>query len=370
VTRRRITRLGITFAALSTQARVNARNFARSLIRPQEEELMDFAQLAMPVIPALEPTESRRGRQVAKVPQHGPRAFDSKSLSSRKADIGRARHLLAVQLSYVAHPSFDDPSAPDAILASSAEFGTPASDPVLESRDFDADPSRGNRIPSREQEAHRFRKMNYLKYLAWRIRDRIDPDSPVPGDLDEVERLQAEALKLKNQTVETHLPLVVSVAKRRTMAGFELCDRISDGTFALIEAVERFDFARGYRFSTYATWAIFNELTRRDRKEWCRRRRSTPLRHDPLAAPDIESEQNEVRDKYRMAVERLLGRLDRRERWIMVNRHGIGGVPEQTLEQIGLDLGISKERVRQLKERAHAKLRGFARLEAIEPADF
>jgi RNA polymerase primary sigma factor len=315
-------------------------------------------------------TEPRRGRQVAKVPQHGPRTFESKSLSSRKADIGRALRLLAADLTYVAHPSFDDPSARDAILVSSAEFGTLASDRIPVSRDSNADSARGNRIPSREREAHMFRKMNFLKFLAGRIRDRIDPDSPRPVDLDHLERLQIEALRLKNQIVETHLPLVVSVAKRRTMAGCELCDRVSDGTFALIEAVERFDFARGYRFSTYATWAIFNGLTRRDRKEWCRRRRSTPLRHDPLAAPDIESEQNEVRDKYRMAVERLLGRLDRRERWIMVNRHGIGGVPEQTLEQIGLDLGISKERVRQLKERAHAKLRGFARLEAIEPADF
>jgi RNA polymerase primary sigma factor len=315
-------------------------------------------------------TEPRRGRQVAKVPQHGPRTFESKSVSSRKADIGRARRLLAVRLTYVAHPSFDDPNAHDAILASSAEFGMSASDPVRESRDFDANSSRGNRIQSREGEAHMFRKMNFFKFLAGRIRDRMDPDSPLPVDLDDLERLQAEALHLKNQIVETHLPLVVSVAKRRTMAGCELSDRISDGTFALIEAVERFDFARGYRFSTYATWAIINELTRRDRKEWCRRKRSVPLTHHPLAAPDIESEQNEVRDKYRMAVERLLGRLDRRERWVMVNRHGIGGVPEQTLKQIGLDLGISKERVRQLKERALAKLQNFARLEAIEPADF
>ena len=63
------------------------------------------------------------------------------------------------------------------------------------------------------------------------------------------------------------------------------------------------------------------------------------------------------------------GRLDRRERRIIVNRNGIGGVPEQTLKQISLDLGISKERVRQLEERAHAKLRSFARLAALEPSE-
>ena len=65
----------------------------------------------------------------------------------------------------------------------------------------------------------------------------------------------------------------------------------------------------------------------------------------------------EAQDESRAVVERLLRRLDRRERRIIVNRNGIGGVPEQTLKQISLDLGISKERVRQLEEGAHAKLR-------------
>ena len=79
-----------------------------------------------------------------------------------------------------------------------------------------------------------FREMNYLKYLACRIRDRIDPDSPAPGDLDEIERLQAEALKLKYQIVETHLRLVVAVAKKHVRAGYDLPERVSDGTFALL----------------------------------------------------------------------------------------------------------------------------------------
>ena len=140
----------------------------------------------------------------------------------------------------------------------------------------DADSSRRTRLPSREQEAHQFRKMNYLKCLARRICDRIDPDSPDRRDLDKIERLLAEALKLKNQIVETHLRLVVSVAKKRVRAGYDMPERISDGTFAMMHAVDRFNFALGNRFSTYATWAIFNEFTRHDRKECWRRKRSCP----------------------------------------------------------------------------------------------
>ena len=300
----------------------------------------------------------------------GLRIFEPKSRRSRKADIGRARRLLAADLTYIAHPSFDDPSARDAILAPSPGIETPGLDRTPATHGSDTDSSRGTRLPSREQEAHLFRKMNYLKYLARRIRDRIDPDSPVPGDLDEIERLQAEALKLKNQIVETNLRLVVSVAKKHVRPGYDLPERISDGTFALMQAVDRFDFARGNRFSTYATWAIYNAFTRHDRKESRRKHRPLALYLDSLASPDSasdEQEQEEAQNRRTAAVGRWLDRLDKRERRILASRYGIGGGPEQTLHQIGRDLGISKERVRQIENRAQAKLRGFARLEAFEP---
>ena len=160
-----------------------------------------------------EPTAgSRRGWLTAGEPSPGLRSFDSKSRRSRKAHIERARRLLAADLTYIAHPSFDDPSAGDAILAPAPGLETPVLDRTPVSRHDHADSSHGTRIPSREQEAHVFRKMNYLKCLACRIRDRIDPDSPDRVGLDQIERLQAEALKLKNQVVETHMRLVVAVA--------------------------------------------------------------------------------------------------------------------------------------------------------------
>ncbi len=161
--------------------------------------------------------------------------------STRKVDIERAGRLLAGDLTYIAHPSFDDPTAHDAILAPSPASEPAGPDRTLASRDADASPSRRTSFPSREQEVHLFRKMNYLKCLACRIRDRIDPDSPDRGDLDQLERLQAESLKLKNQIVETHMRLAVSVAKRQVRAGYDLSERISDGNFALMLAVDRFD---------------------------------------------------------------------------------------------------------------------------------
>jgi RNA polymerase primary sigma factor len=290
----------------------------------------------------------------------------------RKADIGRARRLLVADLTYVADPKFDDPTTHDAILAPSPASGTADPDRADSSCDADASPARRIGFPSGEQEAHAFRKMNYLKYLADRLRDRIDPDSPDPADLNRIERLQAEALALKNQIVLTHMRLAVSVAKRRCGAGYDLCDRISDGSFALMQAVDRFDYSRGNRFSTYAYWSIHNEVARHDRKARHLRLRSLNPYWQSLARPDPEIERYEQDDAQagrKAAVDRLLGRLDDRERWIIVNHHGLGGAAEQTLKQIARHLGISKERVRQIEERAHAKLRDFASREAIRPAD-
>jgi len=300
------------------------------------------------------------------------RIVESKSEISARAEIERARRILGAKLTYIAHPSFNDPSARDAILASSPVFETPGLDLTRVGRGSDKDSSRGIPIPSRDLETHLFRKFNCLKCLASGMRDRIDPDSPVPIELDETERLQIEAVKLKNEIVETHLRLVVSVAKKFDTAGYDLPERISDGTFALMRAVDGFDFGRGNRFSTYATWAIINELVRCDRHERRRRKESLALyRHFVTSPRSVIDEHDHEEDQNRRTavVRRWLDRLDKRERRILARRYGIDGRPEQTLYQIGRDLGISKERARQLAARAQAKLLRFARLEGLGPSE-
>ena len=224
---------------------------------------------------------------------------------------------------------------------------------------------------SREQEVHLFRKMNYLKYLANRLRNGIDAHCPSAADLDEIVRLQAEALKVKNEIIEANLRLVISIVKGRIRPGYDLSERVSDGNFALIKAVDRFDFARGNKFSTYASWAILNELTRYDRQQNCGNRRFIHYARD-VASPVTRSDEPEIEeaeDQRRSAVARSLDRLDKRERLILASRYGIGGGAELTLKQIGLDLGISKERVRQIESRARAKLRKFVHLAALGPSE-
>ena len=227
----------------------------------------------------------------------------------------------------------------------------------------------GEPFLSREQEAHLFRKMNYLKHRVCQLKKQLDPDRPSSRKLDEIERLQGEALALKSRIVETHLRLVISIARTYVKSGQDLSEYVSDGNLALIQAVDGFDFARGYRFSTYATWVIRHMLARLEQRARARRGRfftcsELLVKVHHSGAPDCERE--ELQKKWRSMVSGWLGRLDMRERRIISSRYGIAGASEKTMKEIGQELGISKERVRQIALRASAKLREFARLEAFE----
>jgi RNA polymerase primary sigma factor len=292
--------------------------------------------------------------------------------SAGSKSTARARRLLDAKLRYIDHTSSAVATDPDAILAPAGESADVGAASASEAPWPPAPPraaGSGATILSHDEEAHLFCTMNYLKSRASRLKAALDPDRPSLSDLDEIERLLSEARAVKNQIVEMNLRLVVSIAKTRVGAGYGLSESVSDGNFALIQAVDLFDFARGYKFSTYATRAIRNQLARSRRRSICGLDRSLISYEETLTAPDPgvdEHDRAEVRDRMCSAVRRWLGRLDERERRILASHYGIDGARKQTLTQIGQELGISKERVRQIEDRARAKLRKWAQLEGLE----
>jgi RNA polymerase primary sigma factor len=305
----------------------------------------------------------RRGISVAVLSQqHGL----SPSTIDRMINKMRAIRILEQTLEYIDNPRFEDRDAAATILAPMPEGPRAATRPrppaglptYLASLYGDAP------LLSREQEAHLFRKMNYLKSRTGKLREALDPAHARASDLDEIERLQEEALAVKNEIIRANLRLVVSIAKKRVGPSNNFLELVSDGNMSLIRAVEKFDFARGFKFSTYASWAIIKNFARTipEEKSW---RDRFVTGHEELveAVADPRSDDHEYESDRRLnqeTVQGVLGRLDDRERQILVGRFGIGGAREQTLKQIGKELGITKERVRQIESRAREKLRRLA----------
>ena len=115
---------------------------------------------------------------------------------------------------------------------------------------------------TREQEVHLFRKMNYLKYKARRLRDKLDVNRPKSSLMRQIEGLYEESAAIKNQVIRANLRLVVSIAKRYVGPAEDFFELVSDGNMSLMRAVQKFDVSQGNRFSTYASWAIMKNFAR------------------------------------------------------------------------------------------------------------
>lgn len=272
-----------------------------------------------------------------------------------------------VLLDYIMNPMFDERDASETIMApmpeakSARQPKAPVGLPPYLASLYEVG------LLSREQEAHLFRQMNYLKHKAYTLRTKKKPTS---ADLQKATELTDQAQAVKNTLVRANLRLVVSIAKKHVRPTNDFFELVSDGNMSLIRAVEKFDFDRGNKFSTYASWAIMKNFARTIPEEHTRRDRFVTGQEATFdSAADRRGDEGEAESDHkrmRELVSGMLGKLDPRERRIIISRYGLDGSLEQTLEQLGHELGVTKERVRQLETRAQLKLKKLASSEAME----
>ena len=215
---------------------------------------------------------------------------------------------------------------------------------------------------TREQEQHLFRKYNYTKFRADKLRQQLNVDKPTCTEMDEIESWYDQAVQLKQMIVQCNLRLVVSIAKRHMKATDDFFTLVSDGNMSLIRAAEKFNYALGNKFSTYASWAIMKNFARTIPNEFKHRDRfRTSL--DEMFAFQSDGKTNrrklECDDLLRKSeVTEMLRNLDDREQQIIIRRFGLDPQREpQTLQQVGVEMGVTKERVRQIQAKALKKLR-------------
>jgi RNA polymerase primary sigma factor/RNA polymerase sigma factor len=193
--------------------------------------------------------------------------------------------------------------------------------------------------------------------------------------MDQIESLYDQAVKIKNRIVQANLRLVVSIAKRHVNASEDFFQLVSDGNMSLIRAVEKFDYSRGNKFSTYASWAIMKNFARTIPGEFKQRDRFRPTSEELfLSKEDMRSDryiQESEQERREQQVNRIMEALDDREQKIIISRFGLDYSQEPlTLKEVGEELGVTKERIRQIQTRALNKLRIAAKEENVEMPEF
>jgi RNA polymerase primary sigma factor len=220
------------------------------------------------------------------------------------------------------------------------------------------------RLLTRDEEQFYFRRMNWLKFRAATARGRLDRRRAGVRQIERIEAWLADAEAVRTVLVTANLRLVVSIAKKFVDPTNSFDELVAEGNMALMRAVEKFNFALGNRFSTYATYAIQRHFFRLSHK--ARQLRSRFVSDDEAfkGRADAERDSDACSVDQVAVLKDLFGKflddLEPRERQIVVARFGFDGRPPRTFRELGASMGVCKERIRQIQTRAIDKLREMA----------
>ncbi len=280
------------------------------------------------------------------------------------------RQLLGRKVQFIYSAEFDLPDAESRILGESQPWAAAPCEGLPPVRE-EPDPAAllasdlvvtGTQDPlSAEEETATFRRYNYCKFRLAGLQQQLRRSASV----ELVERATAWAAKvdaLRSRLIETNLRLTVSVASRHMRYGASLEEMASEGNLVLLRAIEKFDYTRGFKFSTYATWAIM-KLYARLVPLWESRRRHQVTGCEEILKTASAPEQAAAAMDQQMVgglVQQLLGSLSRRERKIIQWHYGMPeGTPARSLTEIARKFGVSKERIRQIEARGLSKLKAM-----------
>lgn len=275
------------------------------------------------------------------------------------------------ELSYITNPEFDEDGVGEHIFSETLGLTPPNQTTDSKSKSALADlPVHLGRmceapLLTPPQEALLFRRMNFLMHQADKQRSYLRTKRPSKARLKLIERLVLLSEWHRDRLVEANLRLVISIVKKFVNTNNSFDELLSEGIIGLMRAVEKFDYERGFRFSTYATQVVRRNSYRTVvTNQQDRQKVACGLQDMDIDLSDEEtvSAISEKRwHELRARLAGMLNDLDRREKLIIRARFSLGSHRKvHTLQSLADRLGISKERVRQLERRAMEKLQEMA----------
>jgi RNA polymerase primary sigma factor len=221
-------------------------------------------------------------------------------------------------------------------------------------------------VLNKEDEARCFKAMNYLKHRIKEAQRQLRVPSNRGETIKEILQLNDQVRMVRDHLIYSNLRLVISLVKKFVTPLFSFDELYSEGVITLMQAVEKFNYLKGFRFSTYAYRSISRALYHFTVKQ---QQQNTLIVEDSdqwVAAAAVEADQNasltdQIWRQMRDRLSELVQRLDRREQLIVRARYALTPSGKiKTFQALANKLGISKERVRQLEQRAVAKLQAMA----------